>query len=315
MSAEIEQKLKKIPVLRNFVSWSKNIKLVWLSGLPLYDLLELYVIGIAEGALSNRAGAIAFSFFMALFPFALFILNLIPYIPIEGFQDDFLKFVADGVPPNTFYAIKNIINDILHNSHSSLLSSGFLLSVFLMANGLNAILGGFENSKHVLVKRGFFNQYLVAIGLSLFLAFLLIFTVAIIVVFEVFIQKLNARDFFNDKIPFMVLARYVFLILMILTTTSVLFKFGTKNQETRSFISIGSVFTTVLTIISSYFFGVWVIQFSKYNELYGSIGTLLIVMFYIWINCMILLLGFELSEVINKVKKREKIKENIDLTK
>lgn len=307
MSAEIEQKLRKIPVLRNFVSWSKNIKLVWLSGLPLYDLLELYVIGIAEGALSNRAGAIAFSFFMALFPFALFILNLIPYIPIEGFQDDFLKFVADGVPPNTFYAIKNIINDILHNSHSGLLSSGFLLSIFLMANGLNAILGGFENSKHVLVKRGFFNQYFVAIGLSLFIAFLLIFTVAIIVVFEVFIQKLNARDFFNDKIPFMVLARYLFLILMILTTTSVLFKFGTKNQETRSFISIGSVFTTVLTIISSYFFGVWVIQFSKYNELYGSIGTLLIVMFYIWINCMILLLGFELNEVINKVKKREKI--------
>lgn len=307
MSAEIEKKLKKIPVLRNFVNWSKSIKLVWLSGLPLYDLLELYVIGIAEGALSNRAGAIAFSFFMALFPFALFILNLIPYIPIEDFQADFLKFVADGVPPNTFYAIKNIINDILHNSHSGLLSSGFLLSVFLMANGLNAILGGFENSKHVLVKRGFFNQYLVAIGLSLFLAFLLIFTVAIIVVFEVFIQKLNARDFFNDKIPFMVLARYIFLILMILTTTSVLFKFGTKNQETRSFISIGSVFTTVLTIISSYFFGVWVIQFSKYNELYGSIGTLLIVMFYIWINCMILLLGFELNEVINKVKKRNDI--------
>ncbi len=307
MSAEIEQKLKKIPVLRNFVNWSKNIKLVWLSGLPLYDLLELYVIGIAEGALSNRAGAIAFSFFMALFPFALFILNLIPYIPIEGFQDDFLKFVADGVPPNTFYAIKNIINDILHNSHSGLLSSGFLLSVFLMANGLNAILGGFENSKHVLVKRGFFHQYFVAIGLSLFLAFLLIVTVAIIVVFEVFIQKLNARDFFNDKIPLMVIGRYAFLVLMILTTTSVLFKYGTKNQETRSFISIGSVFTTVLTIISSYFFGVWVIQFSKYNELYGSIGTLLIVMFYIWINCMILLLGFELNEVINKVRKRERI--------
>src|SRR5215217_7915288 len=129
MSAEIEKKLKKIPVLRNFVNWSKSIKLVWLSGLPLYDLLELYVIGIAEGALSNRAGAIAFSFFMALFPFALFILNLIPYIPIEDFQADFLKFVADGVPPNTFYAIKNIINDILHNSHSGLLSSGFLLSV------------------------------------------------------------------------------------------------------------------------------------------------------------------------------------------
>ncbi|GEC72915.1 membrane protein [Flavobacterium flevense] len=304
MSVEIEEKLQKIPVLRNFVNWSKRIKLNWLEGLALYDLLELYIIGITEGALSNRAGAIAFSFFMALFPFALFILNLIPFIPIEGFQDDFMKFVADGVPPNTFYAIKNIINDILHNSHSGLLSSGFLLSVFLMANGLNAILGGFENSKHVLVKRGFFHQYLVAVGLSLFLAVLLIVTVATIVVFEVFIQQLQSRDFLSDKIPLMVMGRYAFLILMILVTSSILFKFGTKNQETRSFISIGSVFTTILTILTSYFFGVWVIRFAKYNELYGSIGTLLIVMFYIWINCMILLLGFELNEVIKKLKNR-----------
>jgi len=307
MSVEIEIKLQKIPLLRHFVRWTKKIKLNWLSGLSLYDLLELYIIGITEAALSNRAGSIAFSFFMALFPFALFILNLIPFIPIEGFQDDFLNFVADGVPPNTFYAIKNIINDILHNSHSGLLSSGFILSVFLMANGLNAILGGFENSKHVLVKRGFFHQYFVAVGMSLLLAFLLIITVAIIVVFEVFIQKLHATDFLSENIPLIVMGRYAFLILMILMTTSILFKFGTKNQESRSFISIGSVFTTILTIISSYFFGVWVIRFSKYNELYGSIGTLLIVMFYIWINCMILLLGFELNEVINKLKGQKRV--------
>ncbi|MFC5683353.1 YihY/virulence factor BrkB family protein [Flavobacterium sp. MAHUQ-51] len=305
MSVEIEERLRKIPVVRNFVNWAKKVKLKRLSGMSLYDLLELYIIGLTEGALSNRAGAIAFSFFMALFPFALFILNLIPYIPIEGFQDDFLEFVADGVPPNTFYAIKNIINDILHNSHSGLVSSGFLLSILLMANGLNAILGGFENSKHVLVKRGFLHQYLVALGMSLFMAFLLILTVAIIVVFEVVIQHLNAKDFLSEKIPLIVMGRYAFLILMILITTSVLFKFGTKNQENRSFISIGSVFTTILTIISSYFFGVWVIKFSKYNELYGSIGTLLIVMFYIWINCMILLLGFELNEVMNKLKKKK----------
>ena len=104
------------------------------------------------------------------------------------------------------------------------------------------------------------------------------------------------------------MGRYVFLILMILMTTSILFKFGTKNnQTTRSFISIGSVFTTVLTIITSYFFGVWVIRFSRYNQLYGSIGTLLIVMFYIWINCMVLLLGFELNALIHKLKKKKNI--------
>lgn len=306
MSQEIEESLAKIPVLRGIVRPLKKVKLPWLEGMTLYDLLELYGIGIAEGALSNRAGAIAFSFFMALFPFALFILNLIPYIPIEGFQDDFLEFVADGVPPNTYQAIANIIDDILHNSHSGLLSSGFLLSILLMANGLNAILGGFEDSKHVLVKRGFFHQYFVAVGMSVVLSFLLILTVAIIVVFEVFIQKLTAHDLLSEGIPLMVLGRYGFLVLMILITTSILFKFGIKHDKSRSFISKGSVFTTVLVIVISYVFGIWVIRFSKYNELYGSIGTLLIIMFYIWINCMILLLGFELNGVLHKLKKERK---------
>jgi membrane protein len=307
MSAEIEERIQKIPVLRDVVRFLKKIELPWLEGLSLYDLLEIYGIGIAEGALSNRAGAIAFSFFMALFPFALFILNLIPYIPIEGFQEDFLGFIAEGVPPNTYYAVSNIINDILNNSHSGLLSYGFLLSILLMANGLNAILGGFDASRHVLIKRGFFQQYFVAIGMSLILSFLLIITVAIIVIFEVFIQKLTAHQLLNDKIPLIVLGRYGFLVLMILITTSILFKFGTKHDKSRSFISIGSVFTTIFAIVISYVFGIWVIRFSQYNQLYGSIGTLLIMMFYIWINCMVLLLGFELNATINNLKRKKRL--------
>jgi membrane protein len=304
MSLEIEQKLEKIPVVKQLVLLLKKITLPWLAGLSFYDLLELYIIGIVEGAISYRAAAIAFSFFMALFPFALFILNLIPYIPIEGFQQDFLDFVRDGVPPNTFDAISKIINDILHNSYQGLLSTGFFLSIFLMANGLNAILGGFENSYHMVIKRSFFRQYIIALGMSIIFSFLLLFTVATIVVFEVFIQKSAIQNVLSESIPLIQMGRYVFLITMILTVTSILFKFGTKRETKRSFLSIGAVFTTILIILSSYIFGIWVLKFSKYNELYGSIGTLLIVMFYIWINCTILLLGFELNTTIQRLKKQ-----------
>lgn len=304
MSAEIEDRIKKIPILRNLVRLLKRIKLPWLEGLSFYDLLELYILGIIESGFSYHASAVAFSFFMALFPFALFILNLIPYIPIEGFQQDFLQFVKEGVPPNTFDAIANIISDILHNSHSGLLSTGFILSIFLMANGLNGILGGFESSRHVLIKRGFLHQYLVALGMSLTLSFLLLVTVAIIVVFEVFIQRTIFQDVLSDQISLIVLGRYAFVIIMILVISSILLKFGTMREKNRAFISIGSVFTTILIILDSYIFGIWVLRFSKYNELYGSIGTLLILMFYIWINCAILLLGFELNATINKLKKK-----------
>ena len=304
MSKEIEDKINTIPVLKHVVRPLKKVKLGFLQGLSLYELLEIYLVGVAEGAVTYRAAAIAFSFFMALFPFALFVLNLIPFIPIEGFQADFLRFVEDSVPPKTYSAISTIINDILNNSHSGLLSSGFLLSIFVMANGVNSVFGGFETSHHVIVKRGFFRQYAVALAISLLLSFILIITVATIVVFEVFIQTTKIQDVLSDSIPIMVWARYIFLMLMILMTSSLMLKFGTKHTGKRSFISIGSVFTTILIVIISYFFGIWVVKFSKYNELYGSIGTLLILMFYIWLNCVILLLGFELNAAVNRIKRK-----------
>ncbi|MFC4739180.1 YihY/virulence factor BrkB family protein [Flavobacterium ponti] len=305
MSELIEKKLEKIPVIRQLARFTKNIKVKSLiEGMSLYDVLELYVLGIFKGAFSYRASAIAFSFFMALFPFALFILNLIPYIPIKNFQVDFINFIAQNVPPNTFEAINKIIVDILNNSYQGLLSTGFILSIFLMTNGVNAILGGFEMSEHITLTRGYFRQYLISLALSLILSFLLLITVAAIIVFEVFIQKIKIQGFFSDDISLIEWGRYAFVILMILITTSILYKYGTKETAKIRFISTGAIFTTILIIISSYVFGIYVEKFARYNELYGSIGTLLVLMFYIWINCMVLLLGFELNAAINKLKRK-----------
>ncbi|MEO8235387.1 MAG: YihY/virulence factor BrkB family protein [Flavobacterium sp.] len=306
MSQTTEEILKKTPVIKQLIVVLQNIKLPWLQGISLYELIHFYISGIIQGDLSYRAAAIAWSFFMALFPFMLFVLNLIPYIPIPGFQEDFLGFVRENVPPTTFYAIDNIINDILHNSHSGLLSTGVILSVFLMTNGVNAVMSGFETSQHIVEKRAYFRQYFVALFISMLLTFILLITVAIIIIFEVFIQKTIIQDVLSsrisDKISLIEFGRYSFVIIMILMSIGILFKFGIRQTRKRAFITIGVVFTTVLIILSSYFFGIWVVKFSKYNELYGSIGTLLIVMFYLWINCMVLLLGFELDASIYKLK-------------
>lgn len=298
----LEQQLEKIPLVRYIVKGMQRKNISWLEGISWYDLVKMYINGIIDGAFSYHASSIAFSFFMSLFPFALFILNLIPYIPIEGFQDDFLQFVQESVPPNTYDAVASIINDILNNSHSNLISSGFLLSIFLMANGINGLLGGFETSQHVLDKRGFLHQYLVSLGISLGFSLILLLTVATIVVFEIVIHQTMILNSLSDSIPLIIIGRYAFLVLMILITTSILLKYGAEHKHKQAFISIGSVFTTILIVISSYFFGIWVVKFSKYNELYGSIGTLLIMMFYIWINCMVMLLGFEFNAIIHKLR-------------
>ena len=304
MSEEIENKLNKIPVVKQLIAITKAIKLKTLEGLSLYDILELYVLGIFKGAFSYRASSIAFSFFMALFPFALFILNLIPFIPLENFQADFLEFVEEGVPPNTYEAIEAILKDIMETSHQGLLSSGFILSILLMTNGINAILGGFEMSAHITITRGFFRQYFISLAISLVLSMILLITVAAIVIAEVMIQKINIRGYVAD-VSVIEWSRYGFILLMILITTSILYKFGAKETSSIAFISYGAVFTTILIVISSYIFGIYVTKFAKYNELYGSIGTLLVLMFYIWINCMVLLLGFELNATISKLKRKK----------
>jgi len=304
MSVELEHKLERIPVVKQLVRFGKSIKLPYSEGLTLYHLMELYITGIVKGDISYRAGAIAFSFFMSLFPFALFILNLIPYIPMDNFQEDFMQFVADNVPPNTYDAIANILTDILLNSHKGLLSTGILLAILLMSNGINAILSGFQSSMHITIKRRFFRQYALAIGLSLVLTILLIITVAAIVFFEVIIQKFSNRYYIPAEISLLQWGRYIFLLLMILTTTSMMFKFAAKETRKAAFFSYGSVFSTLLFGLTSFGFSIYVVRFSKYNELYGSIGTLLVLMLYIWINCFILLLGFELNALIHKLKRK-----------
>lgn len=304
MSEVIENKLNKIPIVKQLVAIAKKITFDSLQGLTFYDIVEMYVLGIVQGAFSNRASAIAFSFFMSLFPFALFILNLIPYIPIQNFQEDFLYFVSQNVPPNTYDAIQMIVYDILNNSYNGLLSSGFILSIFLMTNGINAILGGFELSEHITITRGFFKQYFIALAISLTFALILIVTVVAIIFFEVLIQKIKNQGFISDDVYLIEWGRYLFVILMILTSTSILYKYGTKETSKITFISYGAIFTTILFVLSSYVFGIYVQKFARYNELYGSIGTLLVLMFYIWINCVVLLLGFELNATISKLKRK-----------
>ncbi|WMW77278.1 YihY/virulence factor BrkB family protein [Flavobacterium sp. 20NA77.7] len=298
--------IKKIPLVKPAIALLQNITFETLQGVSLYELIKHYFIGIVRGAFTYRASAIAFSFFMALFPFALFVLNLIPFIPLEHFQEDFLEFVSQSVPPNTFEAIASILKDIMNTSYKGLLSSGFFLSIFLMSNGINALLDGFEMSSNISVKRGFFQQYAVAIGLSICVAFLLLLSVATLIVVEIILYNIQVQNYFSSDISVLKWSRFVFIVLMVLLITSLLYKFGTKETRKIPFFSYGSTITTVLFLLTSYVFGIYVEKFARYNELYGSIGTLLVMMFYVWINCMLLLLGFELNAFIFKWKQKNK---------
>ena len=307
MTKHIEDKLDKIPVINIVVRFFKQVRLPGFEGLSIYDLLELYLRGIVKGALTTRASAIAFSFFTAIFPFLLFVIILMPYIPIDGFQVEFERFLNDFLPPQTsefFFA--NIFENISGGSGAGLLSSVFLLSMLLMANGVNAVFSGFENSYHEQLTRNVFQQYMYALGVALILAVLVLLTVAFFGYTQIYIITPLNDALETEKATaeqWIAIVKYLFFILMVYLATATLYYFGTKEGRHTRFFSVGALLTTLLIILTSYLFGIYIDNFSQYNKLYGSIGALLILLLYLWLNANILLLGYELNASLRFLRK------------
>jgi len=325
MSDKVEERLERIPVVNIIVRFFKRIKIPGFEGLSLYYLLEMYVLGVVKGAFSARASAIAFSLFMALFPLVIFLVNLVPfaapYVNLPGehteFDIEFLAFLESILPKATSDYFGEIYYQIKEQKHGGLLSSAFILSIFLIANGINAIFSSFENSYHVELTRNFIKQYAYALMVGLIISVLLVIGVVALVYFEFYVVEylseyagreygtnLDVGDDFGVKA-----AQIGFFIMLAYLITTTLFYFGTSEGRSIKFFSAGALLTTLLFILTSYFFGIYVDKFARYNELYGALGGLLILMVYIWLNCNILLLGFELNATLSRLKRSHKQRE------
>ncbi|MEM9363797.1 MAG: YihY/virulence factor BrkB family protein [Bacteroidota bacterium] len=324
MSVVIEERLEKIPIINWLVRLLKKVKLKAFEGLSFYDLLEMYVVGIVEGTLSSRASSIAFSLFMALFPLLIFLITLLPFIiPYasvgnENFDAQFLLFLESFLPSATSDYFGDIYQQIKDQRRGGLLSSAFLVSIFLVANGVNAIFSGFENSYHVELTRNFFRQYIYALMVGLILAILLIVSAVVYVYFEFYVveytseylgKTLGYDQEKGDTLGIQV-AKILFFMVLSYFTTATLYYFGTAEGKKARFFSAGALMTTLLFILTSYLFGVYVEKFARYNELYGALGGLLILMVFIWLNSNILLLGFELNATLNSLKKKHEKKQS-----
>ena len=278
-----------------------SVKLPGFNGFSFLDLIEMYFSGILKGALTSRAGSISFSFFMAIFPFLLFILNLIPFIPINNFDTIVLNFIEILVPNDSQGFFSQIFQDIQNKPRGGLLSSVFILSIILTANGVSAIFSGFEESHHIELSRNFFKQYLYSVGVAILLAFTLLIAVIFAVYFEIYIYN-HIKQMLQNTVDWIRLGQSFFYVALTYISVSILYYFGTIEGSKSKFFSPGALMTTLLIILTTWLFGIYIENFSTYNQLYGSIGALLIFMLYIWLNSNVLLLGFELNATLMRLK-------------
>lgn len=297
----MSNKTHRIPIVNKLIQLLDAIKLPGFKGFSFFDLLEMYGLGIVEGTLTSRAGSISFSFFMALFPFLLFVLNLIPFIPIDNFDVILLDFVEFLLPQEIQSFFTDIFEDISNKPRGGLLSSVFLLSIFLSANGVSSIFSNFEDSFHIKKARNIFKQYAYAMGVAVLLAFTLLITVATFIFVEIYVLQ-NLPALIQDTIDWIRTAQLFFFVVMAYLSIAILYYFGTIEGRKANFFSVGALMTTLLFIATTYLYGIYIDNFANYNQLYGSIGALLLFLLYIWLNATILLLGFELNATLSRLK-------------
>ena len=284
---------------------AKRIKLPLFEGLSLYDVATFFWRGMIEGAVPSRASAISFSFFLALFPGVIFLFTLIPFIPLEGFQDQLFELLKEFLPPNSFDAAYTTINDILTIKRGDLLSVTIVATLIFSTNGTLSLIGNFGLTIHKLNVRGFWSQYIAALALTVALSLLLLLGISLILVSQSFLSHYIQDEILGVPLATMLIwARNFIVLTIILLAISMLFYFGPMRSAPWRFVSPGAILATLLVAASSTLFGVYVTYFSTYNQFYGSIGTLLIIQLWIYVNAMGLLIGFELNASMAEAKNR-----------
>lgn len=272
------------------------IAIPFLDSMSLWQVIRFFYEAIIEGSVSSRASSIAYSFFLAIFPGILFFFTLIPYIPIPNLQGEVFRLLQDVLPPTSYDATYSTIADVLSNKNSGLLSFGFVAALLFATNGTSSLLANFGQTVHRIESPNFWKVYLYSLILTVIFSLVFIVGVAAIILTH------NVTDFMVEKNwikeatgELLQNFRWLVLLSVLLLSICSLYYLSPIRQRQWSFFSIGAILATTLIVLSSWLFGYYVDNFSQYNKLYGSIGTLMVIMLWIYINAFVLIIGFELN--------------------
>ncbi len=298
------QKIVSTKIVQIPLNLSKKIVVPGFDGLPIFDVINFFVQGIQKSSLTMRASSLAFRFFLALFPSIIFLFALIPYIPIDNFREQLLELIQSILPAQANELANTTIEEVLNDKNDGLLSFGFLFALYLASDGVNSMIMAFNNSYHAIKKGSYIKRRLRSFLLLAILTFLMVTAIGLIVFSETITMQLVHGGYLetNVSIYLLKIGKLIVLLLLFFLGISSIYYYGNIQSNKFRFISAGSTLATLLSILLSSGFAYYVNNFATYNKVYGSIGTLMVIMLWLYFNSLVLLIGFELNASISHAK-------------
>ncbi|MBK5273057.1 MAG: YihY/virulence factor BrkB family protein [Bacteroidia bacterium] len=300
---KIKAKFSSSPPVTYIINRSKVTKLPGFRGVPLYDVINFFVKEVRTVGMTERASSIAFNFVMAIPPAIIFLFTLIPFFPISHqFEQSLYSLIRDVIPgQKNNSALIKFLQDFINNPRNGLLSLGFILSLFFSSNAVIGMMRSFDKSYHGFKKRTSLQNRIIALQITLIL-FVLIFLSILLLVGQgevlswLGIKSKLTRDIITNT-------RWIIIAFLFFASISYIYRHAPAVHKKWRLISPGSILATFLMILFTIGFSFWVNHFGQFNQLYGSIGTVLILMLLIYFNSLVLLIGFELNVSITSLRR------------
>ena len=297
---------ERYPFLIDLLIKAKTFTLPGFDGIPVFEVYKFFIAEIRGNSLPTRSKAVAYSFFLAIFPALTFVFSLIPYIPYFSNMDDkILEFLRQVLPNKETYAfiksfIQPLLQDLAKHKRGGLLTGSIFLVVFLTSNGVMALMSSFDKSYDHYKKRNAIQSRMVALQITFLLMMLFIFSLGLVVlgqdILALVFDLLHIKSAFTHLL--FNLLRYVLILLMFFLGISLIYYYAPATKKKYRFISTGATVATVLSILVSVGFSYWVSNFNKLNVIFGSIGTIMLLMIWLNLNAFVLLIGYEINASI-----------------
>ena len=273
-------------------------------GVPLYDVLVYFIRGFTQVNLIDRAAAVAFYVFLALFPTILFLFTLIPYFPLQGVTTSVLEALHDILPPGTYDSVSSTINEIMSIEHGGLMSIGLLLAFYFSKSAVSSFFRGFNMGDKEFGQVSFFKEQIYSILVMLMFVVLLLLSLVLMTLGQKLLPILFTKiHLYKGITVFMInLVRWLIVIFALIVAMSLLYYFGNPRSKKFKLFTPGSLLFTGLFIVGTILFNFYISNISTYNLLYGSIGGLIIFVIWIYFNCILVLIGYELNKSIAKAQ-------------
>lgn len=289
---------------------SKKIILPGFEGMSLYEGAKFTYEAFFRSDVTTKSAAISFRFFIALFPTIILLLSLIPYVPIEDFQDNLLNSIFVILPDSANSFIEGMISDLVLKKHTAVMSIGFILTIYYASNIIHSILNTFSSSYQIQVKRNPLKQRAVSFGLMIVIPVLMLLGFAIILFGESSLSYLF-RDIegVGPIVIFLLnIAKWLAVVILFIISISTLYNTAFIERARWKIMSSGASLATVGIILASLGLSFFINNFGSYNKLYGSIGSLIVFLMWINVSSTILIIGFELYAKTNNKYDQKSLK-------